>query len=53
MLGKEVAELFSGEAVEGRSYQFTFDATNFSSGMYYAKLEANGRFYTKRMILIK
>lgn len=53
MLGKEVDELFSGEAVEGRSYQFTFDATNFASGMYYAKLEANGRFYTKRMILIK
>lgn len=53
MLGKEVAELFSGEAVEGRSYQFMFDATSFSSGMYYAKLEANGQFYTKRMLLIK
>ena len=53
MLGKEVKELFSGQVEEGRSYRFTFDAAGLASGMYYAKLEAGGKFYTKRMILIK
>lgn len=53
MLGKEVAELFRGEATEGRTYQFTFQAANLASGMYYAKLEAGGKQYVKKMLLMK
>ena len=53
MLGKEVTELYRGEAEQGRTYRFTFQAANFASGMYYAKLEAGGRQYTKKMILMK
>ena len=53
MLGKEVAELFQGEGVEGRTYNFTFQAGNLASGMYYAKLEAGGKQYVKKMLLMK
>jgi len=53
MLGKEVAELFQGEATEGRTYNFTFQAANLASGMYYAKLEAGGKQYVKKMLLMK
>jgi len=53
MLGKEVAELFQGEATEGRTYNFTFQAADLASGMYYAKLEAGGKQYVKKMLLMK
>jgi hypothetical protein len=53
MLGKEVAELFSGEAEKGRIYRFTFHASEFASGMYYSRLEVGGKQYVKRMILMK
>ena len=53
MLGKEVAELFHGEAEEGKMYRFTFNASDVASGMYYARLEAGGRQYTRKMILMK
>ena len=53
ILGNEVAELFHGNAEGGKVYRFTFDASRFASGMYFAKLEAGGRRFTKRMILMK
>ncbi len=53
MLGKQVEELFSGEAIEGQPYRFTFRAGHLASGMYYAKLEAGGKQYIKKMLLMK
>lgn len=53
VLGKEVTELFRGEAEKGRVYQFTFRASGLSSGMYYARLEVGGKQYIQRMILMK
>jgi hypothetical protein len=53
MLGKEVEELFRGEVEEGQPYRFTFHGMNLASGMYYAKLEAGGRQYVKKMLFMK
>jgi hypothetical protein len=53
MLGREVAELFHGHADKGRVYQFAFQASSVSSGMYYARLYTSGRQYMRKMLLMK
>jgi agmatine/peptidylarginine deiminase len=50
--GREIAVLTDAYLTPA-SYKFTWDAANFSSGIYFFKLEANGFSQTKRMILIK
>ena len=50
--GKEAAILFSGELSAG-SYNYDFDATNYSSGIYFYKLESNNFTQTKKMVLVK
>ncbi|MEO6695437.1 MAG: T9SS type A sorting domain-containing protein [Ignavibacteria bacterium] len=50
--GREVKELIN-EFKQSGNYQATFDGSNFSSGIYYYKLETGNNFEIKKMILIK
>ena len=52
ILGKEVATLVNEVKNQG-SYSVDFNASNFSSGVYFYKLETNGFSDIKRMMLIK
>ena len=52
-LGQEVAELFNGLAEQGRMYQVRFDARALPSGMYYAKFDAAGKQFVKKMVFAK
>jgi hypothetical protein len=52
MLGREVETLFNGHLNAG-VYESDFDASKYSSGVYYYKLETDGYTETKKMILIK
>lgn len=51
-LGKEISTLVNAYKNAG-TYEFTFNASNFSSGIYFYKLEANGSVATKKMLLVK
>ncbi len=51
-LGEMVAELENREFISGH-YQTKFDASNFSTGIYYYKLKANDFVQTHKMILLK
>ncbi|MCE1164453.1 MAG: phospholipase D-like domain-containing protein [Bacteroidetes bacterium] len=51
-LGKLAAEPVNGRYNPG-TYNFRFDAGNFSSGIYFYVLKANGRSYAKKMTIIK
>ena len=50
--GKEVAILVN-EKLNGGSYEVTFDASEYTSGVYYYRLKAGDYFETKKMMLIK
>ena len=52
MLGRKVASLVN-EQKEAGYYDIKFDGTNYSSGMYFYKMEAGSFTETKKMILIK
>jgi hypothetical protein len=52
ILGREVTKLVNEMKAPG-SYLVDFDGTNFSSGVYFYKLETNGFTDVKRMLLIK
>ena len=52
VLGMEVATLFSG-AVDAGKHDVTFDAANFSSGVYFYRLEAGNALITQKMVLMK
>ncbi len=52
ILGREVATLVNGEKPAGQ-YEVTFDASGFSSGIYFYKLSAGSFIQTKKMILLK
>lgn len=52
ILGKEVATLVNEVKNQG-SYSVDFNASNFSSGVYFYKLETNGFSDIKKMMLIK
>ncbi|MBR9974571.1 MAG: T9SS type A sorting domain-containing protein, partial [Bacteroidetes bacterium] len=51
-LGREVAVLASG-TVNAGNHTVTFQADNLPSGLYFYRLEAQGRAVTKRMMLMK
>ncbi|MDQ3021634.1 MAG: T9SS type A sorting domain-containing protein [Bacteroidota bacterium] len=51
-MGQEVSVLLNEELIAG-SYEYGFNASNFSSGMYYYKLEASDFSDTKKMMVIK
>lgn len=52
MVGREVATLVDGRLSPGR-YAVRWNATGMPSGVYYARLSANGFTETKRMTLLK
>ena len=52
ILGREVATLVSENKIEG-TYDITFDASRFTSGVYIYQLRANDYVSSKKMILLK
>jgi hypothetical protein len=52
MLGREVASLINEEKQAGE-YEIEFDASEFSSGVYYYRLETDNYVETKKMMLLK
>ncbi|MBK9097962.1 MAG: T9SS type A sorting domain-containing protein [bacterium] len=52
VLGNEVATLISEEKPAG-AYQFNFDASNLSSGVYFYKLTSGNLSETRKMILLR
>jgi hypothetical protein len=52
MLGRELYQI-SNEYLKAGSYTFTWDAREFSSGIYFYRLVADDYVETKKMILIK
>ncbi|MCX6157809.1 MAG: T9SS type A sorting domain-containing protein [Ignavibacteriae bacterium] len=52
ILGKEVATLVN-ESMSAGKYSVSFDASNFSSGVYFYKLEINGFSDIRKMLLVK
>jgi hypothetical protein len=52
ILGKEVATLVN-EQLQPGTYEVTFDASQYSSGIYFYKLTTEGFTETKRMMLVK
>jgi hypothetical protein len=53
MLGQEVATLFDGIAEAGVNHQVQFNASNLASGIYFSRLEFDGKMQTKKMLLLK
>jgi len=51
ILGREVYSAL--DTKKAGEYEFTFDGSAFSSGIYFYKLEVNGFIDTKKMILLK
>ena len=52
MTGREVRQLFNEVAHPGQ-YQVKFDATGLPGGIYMYRLEVNGQYEIKKMILLK
>jgi hypothetical protein len=52
ILGKEVATLVNENKIEG-SYDFTFNASRFASGVYIYQIRVNDYVSSKKMILLK
>jgi pectate lyase len=53
MLGQEVAILFSGIAKSGHYIPVKFDGSRYASGIYFARLQYNGRNLVQRMLMTK
>ena len=53
VLGREVATVFKGEAKAGIVEKVVFDASRYSSGLYFAALTFNGKLLTQKMTLVK
>ncbi len=51
-LGQEIAELVNQELHSG-NYEVTFDAANFTSGVYFYRIEAGNFVQTRKMILLR
>lgn len=52
MVGKEIAVLIN-EKLSAGGYAVKFNGTNFTSGVYFYKIENNGKSEVKKMILMK
>ena len=48
-----VVDVLVNQSLDAGSYEFTFDATNLTSGMYFYRLDAGAFSETKKMMLIK
>lgn len=52
-IGRQVAVLFDDEGEAGRRYRATFNGVQLPSGMYFARLEWNGKQMIKKLLLVK
>jgi PKD repeat protein len=52
VMGKEIAVLLNENLTPG-TYQYSWNASEFSSGVYYLRMETNGFMDTKKLLLIK
>ncbi len=52
VLGKEVATLVN-EGLQPATYEVKWDASGFTSGLYFCRLESNGYSITRKMVLLK
>ncbi len=52
LLGEEIASLFS-KILPAGTYETNWDASNFSSGIYFYRLQVNGFIETKKLLLVK
>ncbi|HEY3249972.1 MAG TPA: T9SS type A sorting domain-containing protein, partial [Ignavibacteria bacterium] len=52
ILGRQIASLVNEKLSPG-TYEVIFDATKYSSGMYFYRITAGDYIETKRMILVK
>ncbi|MGA7162001.1 MAG: S8 family peptidase [Bacteroidota bacterium] len=52
-LGQEVATLFDGAATAGENHHATFDASRLASGIYFSRLEYDGKVQVIKMLLLK
>ncbi|OGU35411.1 MAG: hypothetical protein A2068_01480 [Ignavibacteria bacterium GWB2_35_6b] len=52
VLGREIATLVNEKKTPG-TYEISFDATGFSSGVYYYKLTSGSFSQTKKMLLLR
>jgi Secretion system C-terminal sorting domain len=53
LLGQEIATAYDGQASAGVSHQVQFNASNLASGIYFSRLEFNGKMQVKKMLLLK
>lgn len=53
VLGQEVASIFDGKVQAGKLYRATFNATNLSSGVYFARLDYGDKQLMRKMTLLK
>ncbi|NNJ51961.1 MAG: T9SS type A sorting domain-containing protein, partial [Ignavibacteriaceae bacterium] len=53
VLGNEVATLFNGLADGEKVYETEFNAENFSSGIYFYRLETKNKVENRKMMLLK
>jgi hypothetical protein len=51
--GRELATLLDEERKAGYYQSAAVDASRFGSGMYFYRLEANGKLLTRKMLLVK
>jgi hypothetical protein len=51
-MGQKVETLITGQMPAGR-HNVQWDASGYSSGIYFCRLTAGDRIFTKRMTLIK
>jgi hypothetical protein len=52
MLGRELYTI-ANQFLKTGSYSFTWDARNYSSGIYFYRLTAGSFLQTRKMVLIK
>jgi len=53
VLGQNIAQLFSGQVEPGQLYSIHFDASQLSSGIYFAVFESGGQRFLRKMLLVK
>ena len=51
-LGNQIANIYSGFANQGIN-EVTYDFSNFTSGVYYYTIKANGVYLTNKLLIVK
>jgi Secretion system C-terminal sorting domain len=52
-LGQEVATLFDGQAAAGTEHRVQFNPSDLASGVYFSRLEFEGKVQIRKMVLLK